>query len=194
MRLTPCHSQTMLWLGHGDARSQPAGHPGCAARRRQRGARRPALAPEPIGDEPGAGALARDDGRSAVGQGGTWPSPHTSRTRTARARWSVGAGLGRSVAPGEKAQPQEVGSHLHPAHPRRLCGELRPGADCPRKQGRARRAPVLRAKTGQGQRATARWCDRSGYRRDRTGGSPPRYVCRPCSATASSVSCARGIP
>ena len=68
--------QTVLWSTHVDARSQPACHPRCAARRRQRCARGPTVAAQPVGDEPGAGAVARDDRRSAAGQGRTRSRPH----------------------------------------------------------------------------------------------------------------------
>ena len=77
---------------HVDARSQPACHPRCAARGRQRRARSPAVAAQPVGDEPGAGAIARDDGRSAAGQGRTRSRSHTPGARTPRAGRSARAG------------------------------------------------------------------------------------------------------
>ena len=58
---TPCHDQAVLSSMHVDSRSQPAGHPRCTARRRQRRTRRPALAAQSVGDEPGVGALACDN-------------------------------------------------------------------------------------------------------------------------------------
>ena len=77
---------------HVDTRSQPACHPRCAARGRQRRARGPTVAAEPVGDEPGAGAIARDDGRSAAGQGRTRSRSHAAGARTARAGRSARAG------------------------------------------------------------------------------------------------------
>ena len=51
-----------------------------------------AVAAQPVGDEPGAGAIARDDGRSAAGQGRARPRSHAPRARTPRAGRSARAG------------------------------------------------------------------------------------------------------
>ena len=92
--------QAVLWLTHVETRSQPAGHARCAARRRQRRARSPTVAAQPVGDEPGAGAIARDDGRSAAGPGRARARPDAARDRTARASRSARAGCDRrSCAP-----------------------------------------------------------------------------------------------
>jgi DNA-binding transcriptional LysR family regulator len=63
-----------------------------------RAARR--LAAQPLGDEPGAGAPARDDGRSAAGQGRTRSRAHAPGARTARAGRPAGAGRRGGAAPG----------------------------------------------------------------------------------------------
>ena len=98
----------VLWSVHGPTRSQPARHAGRAARRRQRGARRPAPAAEPVGDEPGAGAAARDDRRSAAGAGRARPRADAARARTARAGRPAGAGRRGGPAPRRKARPRQA--------------------------------------------------------------------------------------
>src|SRR3981189_1498086 len=50
--------KTVLGSMHVDPRSQPACRPRCAARGGQRCARSPAVTAQPVGDEPGAGAIA----------------------------------------------------------------------------------------------------------------------------------------
>ena len=108
MRLTPYPDRTVIWSRHGDARPQSARHPRCAARRRQCGARGGAVAAKPVGDEPGAGAIACDDGRSAAGQGRARARSDAAGARAPRAGRSARAGRRGGAAPRREARPQDL--------------------------------------------------------------------------------------
>ena len=127
-------------------RSQPAGHARCAARRRQRGARRPAPAAQPVGDEPGAGAAARDDRRSAAGAGRARSRSDAARARTARAGRPAGRDAEAVLRPAEKLDLARLVRTFTLRHQRRLRRELRPGAHRPRRPRGARRAAAFRHK------------------------------------------------
>ena len=181
---TPYHDPSVLWSTHGETRSQPARHPRRAARGRQRRARGPTAAAQPVGDEPGAGAIARDDRRSAAGQGRTRSRSHTPGARTARAGRPARAGRRkRCCAPPTKL---DLGQLVRTFTLRTSDGFVENfGPDLIARvgDGGARRAAALRAEARQGQRAAARRDRRSGDRRgredDRSGGARAGAVPRP---------------
>ena len=191
--MTPYQCRAMVWLAHGETRSQPAGHPGRAARGRQRRARSPAFAAEPLGDEPGVGATAGDDGRSAAGPGRTRARPHAPGDRAARASRPARAGRSGHPAPGREARPRAPGQDVHAADQRRLRGELRSGS---RRARSPRRRPACGCASCRRPTGTARrFATGSSIWRRAWWGRRRRRSCvrRRCSATASSASCAWGI-
>ena len=161
-------------VAHVRARSQPARHARRAARRRQRGARRAAAAAQPLGDEPGAGAAARDDRRSAAGPGRARPRADAARARAARAGRPAGAGRARRCC----ARPRSSTSRrlVRTFTLRTSDGFVEtfgPALIARVGRGGARRAAALRAEAGQGQHAAARRHRRSRDRRGRAGRSGP---------------------
>ena len=91
------HVASGAMLAHDPPRPQPARYARRAARGRQRRARRPAARAQPLGDEPGAGAAARDDGRSAAGARRARPRAHAARARAARAGRPAGAAMREAI-------------------------------------------------------------------------------------------------
>ena len=146
----------LLWTTPCRTRSQPARYPRRAARRRQRGARRAPAAAEPLGDEPGAGAPARDDRRSAAGQGRARPRADAARARTARARRPGACRMREAVLrPAEKldlgssSAPSRCGpakGSSRPSGPRssRASAPRRPACGCASCPSRTRTAAALR--------------------------------------------------
>ena len=185
----PCYGRA-----HADARPQPAGHPRCAARRRQRRARRPAPAAEPVGDEPGAGAPARDDGRSAAGPGRPRPRADAARARTARAGRPAGRGRRGGAAPGRRRStssgssapsrcaPAKASSRTSGRRSSRASAQRRPACGCASCRSPTRTA--RRCATAPSIWRPASWARRPARRCGR----------RRCSATASSAWCATGHP
>ena len=131
---------------HVDARPQPARHARRTARGRQRRGRRPTVAAQPVGDEPGVGAPAGDDGRSAPGQGRTWSGADTPGARTPRAGRRGSCRTPRRCFALPRARPRTAGPNVHAADQRRLRGELRAGPHRARRRGGVRRAAALRAR------------------------------------------------
>ncbi len=174
-------------------RPQSARHARCAARRRQRGRCGAAIATEPVGDEPGAGATAR--GRRAIRSwsrpvAGSCPRPARSSSangwasscRTAKrccVRWngSISSNWSaRSRCGPAKASWRTSDRASSPASARKL--PARGCASCRRRTGTARRCAT----------APSTWKPAWWGRRPWV----PRCARRPCSGIASWASCARG--
>ena len=184
VRLTPYRHRTVLWSTHGDARSQPAGHPRRAARGGQRRARGAAAAAQPVGDEPGAGATCAR--RPAIR---CWSGPGAASCPR-RARSSCASGSASSCRTARRccARPRRSTS-------RSSCGRSRcgPAKASWRTSGRdliarvGAEAPGVRLRFVQKpdkdsaplRDGTRRSGDRRGRRDDRPGGARAGAVPRP---------------
>ena len=172
-------------------RPQPAGHAGRAARRGQRGACGPAPRAEPLGDEPDAGAPARDHGRPAAGAGGRGlvPTPRALelRERVGRLVQDAEAVLRPAAEPDLARLERTFTLRTSEGFVENFGPELiaRVGAEAPRV--RLRFVPEARqGGSAAPRRAASTWRPAWSSRR-------PARSCarRRCSATAWSASCAR---